>query len=49
LQPNIQIKYVFRTIGEVKNDMLLVAGIDVGIYTEDFRNEYMPLTDVARL
>ena len=32
----------------IKKDTLHVRGIDVGIYTEDFRNEYISLTDIAR-
>ena len=31
-----------------KSDILHVKGLDVGIYTEDFRNEYISLTDIAR-
>ena len=31
-----------------KSDILHVQGIDVGIYTEDYRNEYISLTDIAR-
>jgi hypothetical protein len=26
---------------KIKNDILHVKGIDVGIYTEDYRNEYI--------
>ena len=33
---------------KVKSDTLHVKGIDVGIYTEDYRNEYISLTDIAR-
>ena len=32
----------------VKSDTLHVQGINVGIYTEDYRNEYISLTDIAR-
>lgn len=35
-------------MAKVKNDTLHVKGIDVGIYTEDYRNEYISLTDIAR-
>lgn len=35
-------------MGKIKNDTLHVKGIDVGIYTEDYRNEYISLTDIAR-
>ena len=33
---------------KIKTDVLHVQGIDVGIYSEDFRNEYISLTDIAR-
>ena len=32
----------------VKSDTLHVQGFNVGIYTEDYRNEYISLTDIAR-
>ena len=35
-------------MAKVKSDTLNVKGIDVGIYTEDYRNEYISLTDIAR-
>lgn len=35
-------------MGKIKSDILHVKGIDVGIYTEDYRNEYISLTDIAR-
>ena len=35
-------------MANVKSDTLHVKGIDVGIYTEDYRNEYISLTDIAR-
>ena len=35
-------------MAKVKSDTLHVKGIDVGIYTEDYRNEYISLTDIAR-
>ena len=35
-------------MGRIKSDILHVKGIDVGIYTEDYRNEYISLTDIAR-
>ena len=35
-------------MSKIKKDTLHVRGIDVGIYTEDFRNEYISLTDIAR-
>ena len=33
---------------KVKSDILHVKGVEVGIYTEDYRNEYISLTDIAR-
>lgn len=35
-------------MGKIKKEILHVQGIDVGIYTEDYRNEYISLTDIAR-
>ena len=35
-------------MAKIKSDILHVKGIDVGIYTEDYRNEYFSLTDIAR-
>ncbi|MBP5758758.1 MAG: KilA-N domain-containing protein [Bacteroidales bacterium] len=35
-------------MAKIKKDILHVQGIEVGIYTEDFRNEYISLTDIAR-
>ena len=35
-------------MSSIKSDILHVKGIDVGIYTEDYRNEYISLTDIAR-
>ena len=35
-------------MAKVKSDTLHVKGVDVGIYTEDYRNEYISLTDIAR-
>lgn len=35
-------------MAKVKSDTLHVKCIDVGIYTEDYRNEYISLTDIAR-
>ena len=35
-------------MSKIKKDTLHVQGIDVGIYTEDYRNEYISLTDIAR-
>lgn len=35
-------------MANVKSDTLHVQGINVGIYTEDYKNEYISLTDIAR-
>ena len=35
-------------MGKIKSDILHVKGIDVGIFTEDYHNEYISLTDIAR-
>ena len=35
-------------MGKIKSDKLHVQGIEVGIYTEDYRNEFISLTDIAR-
>ena len=32
-------------MAKVKSNTLHVKGIDVGIYTEDYRNEHISLTD----
>ena len=35
-------------MAKIKTDVLHVQGIEVGIYSEDYRNEYISLTDIAR-
>ena len=35
-------------MAKVKSDTLHVQGINIGIYTEDYQNEYISLTDIAR-
>lgn len=35
-------------LGKVVKDTIHAKGIDIGIYTEDFQNEYISLTDIAR-
>ena len=35
-------------MAKTKSDTLHVQGINVGIYTEDYQNEYISLTDIAR-
>ena len=33
---------------EIKKETIHAAGIDIGIYTTDFKNEFISLTDIAR-
>lgn len=35
-------------MGKVVKDIIHANGIDIGIYTSDFENEYISLTDIAR-
>lgn len=35
-------------MGKVVKDTIHAKGIDIGIYTEDFQNEYLSLTDIAK-
>lgn len=35
-------------MGKVIKDTIHAKGIDIGIYTEDFQNEYISLTDIAK-
>lgn len=35
-------------MGKIIKDTLHANGIDIGIYTQDFENEYISLTDIAR-
>lgn len=46
--PNKIRTFANRNMSKIKKDILHVQGIDVGIYTEDYRNEYISLTDIAR-
>ena len=32
----------------IKKDTIHAGGIDIGIYTTDFKNEYISLTDIAK-
>lgn len=32
----------------IKKDVIHAAGVDIGIYTTDFKNEFISLTDIAR-
>lgn len=35
-------------MGKIIKDTLHAAGVDIGIYTQDFENEFISLTDIAR-
>ena len=35
-------------MSKVTKEVIHANGIDIGIYTEDFRNEYISITDIAR-
>ena len=37
-----------RYNGKIIKDTLHAAGVDIGIYTQDFENEFISLTDIAR-
>ena len=32
----------------IKKETLYAGGIDIGIYTTDFKNEFISLTDIAK-
>lgn len=40
--------FVEVSMGNVRKDTIHANGFDIGIYTEDFQNEYISLTDIAR-
>ena len=35
-------------MGKIIKDTIHAAGVDIGIYTQDFENEFISLTDIAR-
>lgn len=35
-------------MGRIIKDIIHAAGVDIGIYTQDFENEFISLTDIAR-
>ncbi len=37
-----------KTMSKIKKEKLDVKGFEVEIYTEDFKNDYISLTDIAR-
>ena len=45
--PDKQLKDYWNTINSDK-DTIHANGIDIGIYTRDFENEFISLTDIAR-
>ena len=36
-------------MGKIIKDTLHANGIDIGIYTQDFENEFISLTDMAQI
>jgi len=38
----------YANISKVKKDTIEVKGIAIQIYTEDFKNDYVSLTDIAK-
>ena len=35
-------------MNRIKKDKIYAKGFEIGIYTEDFRNEFISLTDIAK-
>ena len=35
-------------MSKIKNDKISAKGLDIQVYTEDFKNDYISLTDIAR-
>ena len=35
-------------MGKIVKDTIHAAGVAIGIYTQDFENEFISLTDIAR-
>lgn len=33
---------------KIQKDIIHAKGVDIGFYTEDYQNEYLSLTDIAR-
>jgi hypothetical protein len=38
----------YANISKVKKDTIEVKGVAIQIYTEDFKNDYVSLTDIAK-
>ena len=41
-------KRIDANISKVKKDTIEVKGVAIQIYTEDFKNDYVSLTDIAK-
>jgi hypothetical protein len=41
-------KRIYANISKVKKDTIEVKGVAIQIYTEDFKNDYVSLTDIAK-
>ena len=37
-----------RAMGKTVKETIHAGGMDIGIYTQDFENEFISLTDIAR-
>ena len=37
-----------RILSKIKNEKISAKGLDIQVYTEDFKNDYISLTDIAR-
>ncbi len=35
-------------MSKIKNEKISAKGLDIQVYTEDFKNDYISLTDIAR-
>ena len=35
-------------MSKIKNEKISANGFDIQVYTEDFKNDYISLTDIAR-
>ena len=37
-----------KCLSKIKNEKISANGFDIQVYTEDFKNDYISLTDIAR-
>ena len=37
-----------KGLSKIKNEKISANGFDIQVYTEDFKNDYISLTDIAR-